>query len=67
MSIPLVVIMRGPKALHSPENILECFRLSSVVQKHSAYRQACSKIDFRKVNITCLQFSVSNKGRDIKV
>jgi len=50
VSLPLVVIMRGLKPIHSSENILECFRLSSVVQKHSAYRKACSKINFRKVS-----------------
>jgi len=56
VSISPVVIMRGPKPLYSPENILECFRLSSVVHKHSAYRQACSKTDFRKVIIHAYNF-----------
>jgi hypothetical protein len=49
--------------LYSLENIMEIFRLYSVVQKRAACRQAGSKTDFRKVILHAYNFlSLTKEG-----
>lgn len=66
VSVPLVVIMRDPKPLQSWEYP---GMLSSLFHRSETFCLQASLFQnrFQKGQITCLQFSVSNKRREIKV